>query len=68
MERLADALPTERTASRWIVSTVPQEHVERIRFYTDLGFTHLVFHAPGSDQRRFLDLYAEHILPRLREL
>ena len=68
MERLADALPTERTASRWIVSTDPQEHVERIRFYTDLGFTHLVFHAPGPDQRRFLDLYAEHILPRLRAL
>ena len=66
MERLADALPTERTASRWIVSTDPAEHVERIRFYTDLGFTHLVFHAPGPDQRRFLDLYAEHILPRLR--
>ena len=66
MERLADALPTERTASRWIVSTDPQEHVERIRFYTDLGFTHLVFHAPGPDQRRFLDLYAERILPRLR--
>ena len=68
MERLADALPTERTASRWIVSTDPQEHVERIRFYTDLGFTHLVFLAPGPDQRRFLDLYAEHILPRLRKL
>ena len=66
MERLADALPTERTASRWIVSTDPEEHVERIRFYTDLGFTHLVFHAPGPDQRRFLDLYAERILPRLR--
>jgi coenzyme F420-dependent glucose-6-phosphate dehydrogenase len=66
MERLADALPTERTASRWIVSTDPEEHVERIRFYTDLGFTHLVFHAPGPDQCRFLDLYAEHILPRLR--
>ena len=68
MERLADALPTERTASRWIVSTDPEEHVERIRFYIDLGFTHLVFHAPGPDQRRFLDLYAEHILPRLRAL
>ena len=66
MERLADALPAERTASRWIVSTDPDEHVERIRFYTDLGFTHLVFHAPGPDQRRFLDLYAERILPRLR--
>jgi coenzyme F420-dependent glucose-6-phosphate dehydrogenase len=68
MERLADALPTERTASRWIVSTDPEEHVEKIRFYTDLGFTHLVFHAPGNDQRRFLDLYAEKVLPLLRKI
>jgi coenzyme F420-dependent glucose-6-phosphate dehydrogenase len=68
MERLADALPTERTASRWIVSTDPHEHVEQIRFYTDLGFNHLVFHAPGNDQRRFLDLYAEQVLPLLRKV
>jgi coenzyme F420-dependent glucose-6-phosphate dehydrogenase len=68
MERLADALPTERTASRWIVSTDPEEHVQQIRFYTDLGFNHLVFHAPGNDQRRFLDLYAEKVLPLLRKV
>jgi coenzyme F420-dependent glucose-6-phosphate dehydrogenase len=68
MERLADALPTERTASRWIVSSDAEEHVERIREYIDLGFDHLVFHAPGPDQRRFLDLYAERVLPLLRRL
>jgi coenzyme F420-dependent glucose-6-phosphate dehydrogenase len=68
MERLADALPVERAASRWIVSSDPDEHVEQVAHYIDLGFTHLVFHAPGPDQRRFLDLYAEHILPRLRTL
>ena len=68
MERLADALPTARTASRWIVSTDPEEHVEKIRFYTDLGFNHLVFHAPGPDQRRFLDLYAKSVLPLLRKI
>ncbi len=66
MERLADALPVERAASRWIVSTDPDEHVEKIKVYHDLGFNHLVFHAPGPDQARFLDLYAEHVLPRLR--
>ena len=30
MEKLADALPVERAASRWIVSTDPDEHVEKI--------------------------------------
>jgi coenzyme F420-dependent glucose-6-phosphate dehydrogenase len=67
MERLADALPTERVAKRWIVSTDPEEHVERIRQYVDLGFRHLVFHAPGPDQERFLRLYAKDVLPLLRK-
>jgi len=66
MERLADDLSAERAASRWIVSTDPDEHVERIGYYVDLGFDHLVFHAPGPDQERFIRLYAEHVLPRLR--
>ena len=66
MERLAAELSAERAASRWIVSSDPDEHVEGIRAYVDLGFTHLVFHAPGPDQERFIRLYAEHILPRLR--
>jgi coenzyme F420-dependent glucose-6-phosphate dehydrogenase len=68
MQRLADALPIDRAASRFIVSSDPDEHVERIKTYLDLGFTHLVFHAPGPDQARFLRLYGEEILPRLRKL
>ncbi len=66
MERLADRLPAQRAASRWIVSTDPDEHVEKIRPYIDMGFRHLVFHAPGPDQARFLNLYADRVLPKLR--
>jgi coenzyme F420-dependent glucose-6-phosphate dehydrogenase len=67
MERLAAALPLDRTASRWIVSADPQEQVEKIRPYVELGFHHLVFHAPGPDQARFLNLYAQQVLPLLRK-
>jgi coenzyme F420-dependent glucose-6-phosphate dehydrogenase len=67
MENLADELPVERAASRWIVSDDPDDHIERIVPYIDLGFTHLVFHAPGPDQERFLRLYSQEILPRLRK-
>ena len=66
MERLADQMPAERAAKRWIVSTDPDEHVEKIRPYVEMGFRHLVFHAPGTDQSRFLNLYADEVLPRLR--
>ena len=67
MELLAASLPVERAAKRWIVSTDPEEHVERIGYYVGLGFRHLVFHAPGPDQPRFLKLYAERVMPLLRK-
>lgn len=67
MEKLADALPVERAASRWIVSTDPDEHIGKIEPYLELGFNHLVFHAPGPDQERFLRLYSQEVLPRLRQ-
>jgi coenzyme F420-dependent glucose-6-phosphate dehydrogenase len=67
MEQRAAELPVERAASRWIVSSDPDEHVEKIRPYIELGFNHLVFHAPGPDQERFLRLYAAQVLPKLRQ-
>ena len=67
MQRLADALSSDRTASRFIVSDDAEDHVAAIQAYIDLGFTHLVFHAPGPDQERFLKLYSKEILPLLRQ-
>jgi coenzyme F420-dependent glucose-6-phosphate dehydrogenase len=67
MERLAAKLPLEQAAIRWLVSNDPEEHIEQIAPYIELGFTHLVFHAPGNNQSRFINAYARDILPRLRE-
>jgi len=67
MERKAEAV-ADQAHKRWLVSSDPDEHIEQIRHYIDLGFTHLIFHAPGDDQSRFLQLYAKEILPRLRKL
>ncbi|MBO1765747.1 glucose-6-phosphate dehydrogenase (coenzyme-F420) [Allobranchiibius sp. GilTou38] len=68
MERAADELPIEQIASRWIVASDPQTVLDGIAPYAELGFTHFVVHAPGSDQRRFLSQFAEDVLPALREL
>lgn len=67
MERKAEAV-ADQAHKRWLVSSDPDEHIEQIRHYIDLGFTHLIFHAPGDDQSRFLQIYAKAILPRLRKL
>ncbi|MFW0786629.1 glucose-6-phosphate dehydrogenase (coenzyme-F420) [Gordonia sp. CPCC 206044] len=68
MERLADELPIEQVAKRWIVASDPDEAVEKVKFYTDCGLNHLVFHAPGHDQRRFLENFQRDLEPRLRKL
>lgn len=68
MEAAADALPIEQIAKRWIVASDPDQAVEQIKPYLDAGLNHLVFHAPGHDQRRFLDLFARDLAPRLRAL
>ncbi len=66
MERRAEAV-ADQAQGRWLVSDDPDEHLEQIRPYIEFGFTHLIFHAPGDDQSRFLQLYAKDILPRIRE-
>ena len=66
MERLADE-NADRAHTRFIVSDDPDEVVEGIAGYIGLGFDQLVFHAPGPDQRRFLDQFAADVVPRLGE-
>ena len=65
MEAKADQI-LDRAQSRFIVSDDPDEVVERIAPYVELGFTHLVFHGPAHDQERFLRGFCGDVLPRLR--
>jgi coenzyme F420-dependent glucose-6-phosphate dehydrogenase len=66
MEQAADKI-LDRAPSRFIVSNDPEEIVEKIEPYVQLGFEHLVFHAPGHDQERFLTQFCREVLPRIRE-
>jgi coenzyme F420-dependent glucose-6-phosphate dehydrogenase len=66
MERAADA-NVDQAPSRFICSNDPDEVVEKIGVYVDLGFEELVLHAPGPDQRRFLEQFTADVLPRLRD-
>jgi len=66
MERLARTVE-DVAHRRWLVSDNPDEHIEQLRPYLELGFNHLVFHSPGDGQARFLELYGEQVLPRIRK-
>jgi coenzyme F420-dependent glucose-6-phosphate dehydrogenase len=68
MERLADELPIEQVAARWIVASNPDEVVKQLQPYLDAGFNHLVMHGPGHDQERFLTQFTSDVVPLLRKL
>jgi coenzyme F420-dependent glucose-6-phosphate dehydrogenase len=68
MQRAGDDLPIEQVASRWIVASDPDDAVAKIKPYLEAGLNHLVFHAPGEDQERFLSAFEEQIAPQLRAL
>src|SRR3954447_1291003 len=68
MQRAGDALPIEQVASRWIVASDPDDAVAKIKPYVDAGLNHLVFHAPGEDQERFLSTFEEQVMPDVRAL
>jgi coenzyme F420-dependent glucose-6-phosphate dehydrogenase len=66
MERVADA-NLDQAPSRFICSSDPEEVVEKIAVYVELGFDELQLHAPGPDQARFLEEFSQDVLPLLRD-
>jgi coenzyme F420-dependent glucose-6-phosphate dehydrogenase len=66
LERRAKGIE-DQAHRRWLVSDDPDEHIEQLRPYLELGFQELVFHSPTNEQEAFLELYGKEILPRLRE-
>ncbi|HEX5925202.1 MAG TPA: glucose-6-phosphate dehydrogenase (coenzyme-F420) [Baekduia sp.] len=65
MERVADE-HLDQAHTRFIVSDDPDEVVEKIGVYLDLGFDDLLLHAPGPDQARFLQQFSDDVLEKLR--
>ena len=66
MERVADA-NLDQAPSRFICSADPEEVVEKIATYVELGFEELLLHAPGADQSRFLEEFGADVLPLMRD-
>jgi coenzyme F420-dependent glucose-6-phosphate dehydrogenase len=66
MEQAADKI-LDRAHTRFIVSNDPDEVVEKIAPYVQVGFSHLIFHGPGNDQERFLRGFCTDVLPKLHD-
>jgi hypothetical protein len=48
----------------WPISTDPQPHIAKIRELFDSGVSIVNVHARQNDQRRVIEFYGHHLLPK----
>ncbi|WP_150306792.1 TIGR03885 family FMN-dependent LLM class oxidoreductase [Planctomonas psychrotolerans] len=58
----------EDMAASVVISADPDEHVRRLEEFASLGFDRIYLHHVGKEQDRFIDVFGERVLPRLRGL
>jgi coenzyme F420-dependent glucose-6-phosphate dehydrogenase len=62
---MAALVREEDFAGRMVVSSDPDEHRASIQRFVDLGFDRIYLHNVGRNQREWIDVFSEQVLPRL---
>jgi probable non-F420 flavinoid oxidoreductase len=66
-DEAAKHVKPEDMRSSVFVSANPEEYVEMLRGYADLGFDRVYLHHVGTEQSSFIDTMGERVLPLLRK-
>lgn len=66
-EQAAAFIDAEQMTPFVFVSDSFAEHVDWLREQVELGFDQVMLHQVGTDQRRFVAAFAEHVLPQLHD-
>lgn len=64
-EQIARLVRPEDFAGRMVVSADPDVHRAEIQRYVDLGFDRVYLHNVGRNQREWIDVFGEQVLPKL---
>jgi F420-dependent hydroxymycolic acid dehydrogenase len=64
-DRATAELPLEKVYDKWLISTDPDVHANALIELLRSGATIVNVHSGQSDQRRVIDFYGEHVLPKV---
>jgi len=68
IEQRADAeTPLEEVLKSWAVGTDPAIHVNAVRELFDSGASIVNIHSGQPDQRKVIEFYGSHVLPKFRQ-
>ncbi len=64
-EQMAKLVRPEDFEGRMVISSDPDVHRESIQRFADLGFDRIYLHNVGRNQREWIDVFGEQVLPKL---
>lgn len=64
-EQMAKLVRPEDFKGRMVISADVDEHLEYIQRFANLGFDRIYLHNVGRNQREWIDVFAEKVLPKL---
>jgi len=68
IQQHADAeVPLDKIIEEWPIGTDPGRHIAAIQELFDSGVTMLTVHSGQPDQKRVIDFYASHVLPKFKQ-
>ncbi|MBW8171453.1 TIGR03557 family F420-dependent LLM class oxidoreductase [Ornithinimicrobium sp. Arc0846-15] len=62
---MAKLVRREDFEGRMVISSDPDEHRAEIQKYADLGFDRIYLHNVGRNQREWIDVFSEQVLPKI---
>ncbi|MFC0678668.1 TIGR03557 family F420-dependent LLM class oxidoreductase [Lysobacter korlensis] len=65
LEQMAKLVRPEDFEGRMVISSDPDAHRAYIQRFVDLGFDRIYLHNVGRNQREWIDVFAEQVLPKL---
>jgi F420-dependent hydroxymycolic acid dehydrogenase len=63
-QRAESEVPLEQVVKEWPISTDPEVHIAAVRELLDSGATIVNIHSGQPDQKRVIEFYASHVLPK----
>ena len=64
-EQMAKLVRPEDFEGRMVISSDPDVHRASIQKFADLGFDRIYLHNVGRNQREWIDVFGEQVVPKL---
>lgn len=67
IEQTGNLVGLEGLETQWFIATSPDDHIKKMEEYIKLGFKNIHVQSSSPDERKFIKMYGEKVLPYLKD-